>query len=519
MMTQGELIDRIYGEMYRLAVSSKGTKYGFVRFTGSWGRKGTEEYIKKSQEFFPALMDFAKDCCIRSYNGNYYVFNGKIYAQVNADAVSLAYDKLMMSLGIMEAMLSESVKKKFFLNVIKNYNELNVRNDIIAFSNGVLDLSKKPDERCMFPFNPKYHILDYHPYPYQPDAKAPMFMKFLDEVLPDKRQRDILQMFLGLGLIQPSEIRDKKNSTPKRPVEMCLILLGSGANGKSVLFNIVCALFGRSHITSIDYSTITSEKDEGFWGRAAIRSAVFNWSSDSDPKRFGKGNNAIFKQICSGEPFQYRLLRHDIEESKNCPYLIFSFNELPNLIEGTNGFLRRLQFVNFDVTIPRYKQDPNLSQKIIESDLPGVFNWVLRGSKEIRRRKFMFPVTVTSRRNKIKALLATNPVSSWMLSYNLRSEETNALEGAVLIKSDVLYDSFVNFCKNNDAEDLLSSQAFGRFLGKLNFRKSRKRDGIYYFCYGVTEEVMNKPVVIDMVEEPEENGYSSDDRFSYIKYD
>ena len=519
-MTQGELIDRMCGDLYKLATDAKtAAKYTLSRFAIPWGRRNSETFLQNSVAFGNALIQFAKDSGIRYYADSFWYFNGKIYQKVTAESVDTAYDMLMMKLGISVVVAGDTYKRKYFINIIKSYNPLNVRNDIVAFSNRVVDLRKPLDGAYRYMWSPKWHVIDYHPYPYNPEARCPRFMRFLNEVLPEKKSRDILQMFLGLGLIQSSEAFDKTKGGPRGTVEMCLILLGSGANGKSVLFNIICALFGKNHISSVDYDTMTADGDEGLRGRATIRSAIFNWSSDSDPRKFGKKNNAVFKQICSGEPYQYRLLGKDIMYAERCPYLIFSFNELPTLAEATGGFTRRLQFVNFDVTIPKYKQNPNLAKEIIDSDLPGIFNWVARGAKEIKRRNFQFPTSDESLKNKVRALLPTNPVFAWKMCYSLRGEPLAPGEISTEIRADLLYDCFVKFCENNDVENIWSKNKFGFTMSKLNFAKERRKDGISYVCYGATEEQLIQPMIVDMLKDYGGDAYTSDDKDSYIKED
>lgn len=326
-------------------------------------------------------------------------------------------------------------------------------------------------------------------------------------------------MFLGLGVIQTSEAFDKTTARPRGTVELCLILLGGGSNGKSVLFNIICALFGKTHITSVDYDTMTADGDEGLRGRATIRSAVFNWSSDSDPRRFGKKNNAIFKQIVSGEEYTYRLLGRDIERSKTCPYLIFSFNELPTVSETTRGFLRRLQFISFTTTIPRSKQNPNLASDIIDKDMSGIFNWVLRGAREIKRRRFCFPSTEASVKSKILSILPTNPVAAWMWAYSLRAEGLNPTELSTNIRSVSLQRSFSLFAADNGVSVEMSERKFGDVLYSLGFQKVRKAEGVCYVCYGALEEDLFKPIIISSLTSDKHESIWTDDENSLIKDD
>lgn len=520
-MEQGELIDKLVDTMYNKANSSE---YAFNRFAVPWGPKSSDTFYNKKKDFDNEIVKFAKKCGIMSLNKGFYYFNGKIYERVSEDAVVLAYDQLMMKLGIAnDYPTSVKVRKDKFLTVIMFYNQLRVRNDVVAFSNRVVDLRANDGKDFVgtFPHNPRYHVVEYHDYPYIPDAKCPKFMTFLDTVLPDKRSRDILQMFMGLGLVQTSDAFDKTIAGPRGTVELCLVLLGTGANGKSVLFNIMSALFGKHHITSVDYETITGEGEEGMRGRATIRSALFNWSSDSDPKKFCQKNTHIFKRIISGEPFQYRLLGQNIVESHSCPYLIFSLNALPNNIsDSSRGMLRRLQFVNFDVTIPKYRQNPNLAYEIISSELPGIFNWVMRGAREIKRRKFQFPPSDASLKAKVKALLPTNPVVAWTMAYGIRGEQIAPTEVGFSFKVELMYECFKKFCEYNSEEVVMTLNKFSRTLGSLNFVRKRKFDGAYVNTYGITEDKLRSPMSVDLIkEETDPTSKYEEDGLSYIQED
>ena len=91
----------------------------------------------------------------------------------------------------------------------------------------------------------------------------------------------------------------------------------------------------------------------------------------------------MFKRLVSGEPVPMRKLGRDILEGNSIPYLIFNLNELPFPDDASLGFIRRLQYVSFDVTIPKERQDPELASKIIREELSGVFNWIFRGAMEL----------------------------------------------------------------------------------------------------------------------------------------
>lgn len=172
MSGQGAVIDRLVERFYKLAL---GDGYGFAQFAVPWGRKESESWRRKKILFDGVIRQFAKDCGVMAMDNRLYTFNGKIYEPTSSFAVCQAYDILMSKLGIADVMSNKTLRKEAFLDTIVAYNQLEVRNDLVAFSNKVVDFSgTKPVEMGKgMSFDPKWHVLDYRPYRYDPSAKHP----------------------------------------------------------------------------------------------------------------------------------------------------------------------------------------------------------------------------------------------------------------------------------------------------------------------------------------------------------
>ena len=327
-------------------------------------------------------------------------------------------------------------------------------------------------------------------------------MNFIHEVLPDKTSRMILQMFLGLGLIQRGTAYNPYEGKESSKIELCLLLVGTGANGKSVIFDVACNIFGKDRISKMDYADLTADGDEGMRGRYPIRNAIFNWSSDSDPKKFGRKNTGMFKRLVSGEPVPMRKLGRDILEGNSIPYLIFNLNELPFPDDASLGFIRRLQYVSFDVTIPKERQDPELASKIIREELSGVFNWIFRGAMELRNRKYRFPAAEGSRRQLLISLLGSNPIYAWIRAYDMRCSPEARGEISECMLAKEMYERFVEFCNANDVEekDIPTIQKFGRDMSdKYGFFKKRSQGGMTYKVYGAQMIDLKQELLINDV--------------------
>jgi putative DNA primase/helicase len=224
------------------------------------------------------------------------------------------------------------------------------------------------------PFNHSDFITYQLPFEYNPQANAPIFEAYLNKVLPDKERQRVLAEYLGFVFI--------KHGSNSLKEEKALILYGTGANGKSVFFEVVNALLGNDNVSSYSLQSLT---DNNGYFRAKLANKLVNYASEIN----GNLEASIFKQLVSGEPVEARLPYGQPFILKQYAKLIFNCNELPKDVEHTNAYFRRFLIIPFDVTIPELEQDKNLHTKIIENELSGVFNWVLDGlSRLLEQRRF-----------------------------------------------------------------------------------------------------------------------------------
>jgi putative DNA primase/helicase len=204
------------------------------------------------------------------------------------------------------------------------------------------------------------------PFAYDPKATAPKFHAYLNRVLPEKDKQEVLCEFLGYIFIPTERLK----------LEKVLFLYGGGANGKSVLYDIIRALLG-IHNTS-EYS-LQSLTDVNGYSRAQIADMLVNYAGEIN----GKLESSRFKSLASGEPIEARLPYRDPFIIENYAKFIFNTNELPKEVEFTHGYFRRFLILVFGVTIPESEQNKGLANEIIKDELAGVFNWILIGLERL----------------------------------------------------------------------------------------------------------------------------------------
>src|SRR5205085_8900623 len=189
----------------------------------------------------------------------------------------------------------------------------------------------------------------------------PLWQKFLDEVLPDETRQMVLAEYIGYVFT-------------RLKLEKTLMLYGRGANGKSVVFDVINALLGAENVANYSLASLSHE-----YHRAKLANKLLNYSSEISTRLEAD----IFKRLTSGEPVDARLPYGQPFIMSRYARLLFNCNELPRDVEHTEAFFRRYLILPFDVTMPEDQQDKRLAEKIIKSELSGVFNWVLEGLQRL----------------------------------------------------------------------------------------------------------------------------------------
>jgi putative DNA primase/helicase len=386
------------------------------------------------------------------YNGEYWehIDNTLFKDFLGQVALKTGVDKFDAKLHIFK----DELLKQFISDA--RFEEINTDNKttVINLRNGTFEING--DKQILRAFD-KLDFLTYQlPFEYDPEAKAPIFDKFLKEVLPEKELREILAEYLGYIFI--------KNSVLK--LEKVLLQFGSGANGKSVLFEIICALLGSENYTNYSLQSLTGR--DGYH-RAMLSNKLLNYASEIN----GKLEVSVFKQLCSGEPVEARLPYGNPQIIKDYARFIFNCNELPKEVENTNAFFRRFIIIPFRVTFEPEQQDKDLSKKIINSELSGVFNFVIDGLKRLLQNKNFTDSKIV--KNQIHQYEVDSDTVLMFLEDNNYEKSTSET-----LKVNTVYNEYSEYCRQNGFI-ACSTKTFSQRLEKRNYTKKRSSAFTYYY--------------------------------------
>jgi len=309
-------------------------------------------------------------------NEQFFGYNGACWRELTGEGVKWCLATCAERMGVPVAkawepkfqdLLLEHFKAEAFLHGNAAF-ATNPSAVLVNLANGTYEISTS--DRKLRGFNMDDNLYYQLPFSFTPNANAPMFMKFLDEVLPDKQCQAVLAEYIGYVFTRTSVLKLNK----------CMLLYGSGANGKSVLFDILYAMLGVENCCSYTLYSLTDDKG---YARAKIGGKLVNYCSEISSKL----DIEMFKILVSGEPVEARLPYKDPFNIMDYAKLMFNCNSLPKQTEASIAFFRRFIIIPFNVTIEEENQDKELANKIISCELPGVFNWVLDGLDRILKQK------------------------------------------------------------------------------------------------------------------------------------
>lgn len=396
-----------------------------------------------------------------------YLYNGEFWSSLEKEVLEKFLSTAAKQMGISEinAEFYEFAAKLFKQFVFSGYLPTpEPPQDVILVNlkNGTYRITSTGVS--LQPFNSNDFLTYQLPFEFDAEAKAPLFQAYLNKVLPDPASQLVLAEFLGYVFT------DLK-------LEKALVLYGSGANGKSVFFEIVNALLGKENIT---YSSLQSLTNENGYSRSTIANKLVNYASEIN----GKLETSIFKQLVSGEPVEARLPFGDPVTITKYAKLIFNCNELPKEVEHKEGYFRRFLIIPFDVTIPESEQDKELHKKIIASELSGVFNWVLEGLRRILDQKKFTHCEAAA-----KARFNYEQDSD---TVRLFIDENRYVPSECRISIKSLYEVYTDFCSTDGFKP----------LNKTNFIKRLETAGITVKKMNTGKQALMQVSTIIEVDEP-----------------
>ncbi len=166
-----------------------------------------------------------------------YLFNSAYWSVLDKNVIENFLGDAALKMGIdkydaLHFNFKDQLFKQFISSakISKPFQQKN--SVLINLINGTFEIT--PNKQFLRKPDPKDFLKYQLPFNFDPKADLPIFRNYLNRVLPDKDCQKVLSEYVGSLFIKQSTLK----------LEKALLLYGTGANGKSVFFDIITALLG-----------------------------------------------------------------------------------------------------------------------------------------------------------------------------------------------------------------------------------------------------------------------------------
>ena len=240
---------------------------------------------------------------------------------------------------------------------------------LINLKNGIFDMTamKLMPHSHAIPFRTQLDVsYDQRAYPKK-------FMRFLMEVLEDKKDRQtILEMFATALL------RNTLN------MEKAVMLIGEGANGKSTLLSAISDVFGSDNVSGVSIHDLLWNR----FSKADLDAKMLNIYGDISSKDLTYVG--ILKSIITGERITVEKKNKGSFIMRPYAKMFFAANRLPEVNEDTDAIYRRFLIIEFIRQFKGTDGNPTLLVELTtDEEKSGILNLLIGYARIVIRHKHL----------------------------------------------------------------------------------------------------------------------------------
>jgi P4 family phage/plasmid primase-like protien len=425
-------------------------------------------------------------------DNNWYIFENHKWKCIGTKNMDLRYELQPKLKELYQKLYSyykesdyDKSKMKSLKNVIKTFGETTQKNNIMTelgeifyvknnktkdftkkldsnqnlmgFNNGVYDLEKfefrdgKQDDYITMTTG--YDYSDKHTEKYND------LLKFLNDIQPNKDERDYMLTYLSIALMG-------------NLLELFTILTGCGRNGKSKLIELLELTFGE-YYSSVQSQLFTRPRpdanspDPGLLNLSKKRLVIA-----SEPEKNSKLNSGFIKFITGRDSTTLRNCHsNDMIQFRAKFITLFTCNDIPDTDDIDIAFSKRLRCINFQTEFVDEPKKEN--QKKIDTNINKNF--------EFWKLDFMLLlIEYYKKYNETKELKVTNEILKWTNQYKENTDIYLQFLNECTEESDnesihccALYENFKIWFRDNNPNTKIPSNK--EFVGNLRKHKEIKK--------------------------------------------
>ena len=391
------------------------------------------EYLMDTEDMF--VIDniaFVYDNGVFKEDTNGIILMNKIQACLYRNEIKAATIKRVYELLIRQQALQSSFE------TVNNYPKW-----WINFKNGMLDVQ----EMKIHPHSPEYRSMNQipHEFSFQP-TKGEHTLKFLQEAVPDKGDRQMFYTYLGYCM------------TCDTSMQKFMMIKGEGGTGKSRLIALAEYIVGKPNYVNVSLADL----NERFYP-SNLFGKLMNSCADISTAPLNAVD--VLKKCTGDDEIIFERKGMDANRSfRSYAKLLFSANKIPlNLDEKSNAFYRRLLIL--EMNVKPAKIDLRLDEKL-QSEVQFSIFMAVRWLHEMYE-KGRIPESENSKRLVNELYKDADSVKAWL-------EDCMKPAAGARCSRAAIYDLYDKYCEENDRQALGRSKFYKNLIDK-GYKEGRDR--------------------------------------------
>lgn len=263
--------------------------------------------------------------------------------------------------------------------------------DVVNVQNGLLNVRT----RELREHSPEHLSPIQLPVNYDPHAECPKVDKFFREVFPSDAIAVAYEL-VGWLIV------------PLMSLQVAVLLLGSGANGKSTFLGLLSRLLNQRNVSTVSLHKLESNR----FASAKLVGKLANICPDLPTQHLAE--TSMFKAIVGEDAVSAEYKHGKLFEFFCYARLLFSANEPPRSSDNSDGFYRRWTVLPFDAQITNPRPKAELEAELTApSELSGLLNKGLDGLDQLRLTN-KFSDSESMRQALAEFRAATDPLAVWL---------------------------------------------------------------------------------------------------------
>ena len=334
-----------------------------------------------------------------SINGNvaFYNYSKHKYEYINEQEYLSFFKSILdeVDCRLWSLKLEGRYKSRFRRELNPRLREWSIPENWIVFDNGCFNTAEGVFYHGDYPGIYNFNNTGYS---YDENAKAPAFVRFIDDVMGDDKDLiAVVQEVLGYTLCYGTN-----------PMQIIGVFSGGGRNGKGILSNIIMKVHGEENCSATSVSQLSSQ-----FGVAQMFDKVVNISNENNENLVT--DTSILKTVSGNDLVMVEKKHKDAIPVHIYTKLFISTNSIM-FRDSSKGFQERLVPIPFNYTYtyspkgPKEKLRDNSLEEKLSKELPGIFNWMYDGLVRLRNNGYRLTKSEAVEKERERIVSSSNPV-------------------------------------------------------------------------------------------------------------